>query len=71
MNERPWRAVAFWPLPGGGRLVARRTARKTRRRLTRWLIDAELEGLSTDYWEVKPIPQVDEALSQQTPSFAG
>lgn len=66
MTDRPWRAVAYWPLPGGGRLVARRTSRARRRTLTHWLIDAQLEGLSTDYWQVQPIPEV-AALTQGTP----
>lgn len=71
MTDRPWRAVAYYPLPGGGRLIVRRTARKTRRRLTRWIADAEGEGLTVDRWQVRPIPEVEAALTQQSRSLAG
>ena len=71
MTALPWRAVAYFPLPDGGRLVVRRTARKTRRRLTRWIADAEGEGLSVDRWQVQPIPEVEAALAQVAASPAG
>jgi hypothetical protein len=61
VTARPWRAVAYWPLPGGRRLIARRTARTTADRLVPWLAAAELEGLATDHWEVLPITGIGSA----------
>lgn len=66
-RDRPWRAVAYYPMPNGGRLVVARTSRVTREALTPWLEVQRSRGYATDWWRQEPIPEVAQ-LAQATPS---
>jgi hypothetical protein len=61
-RDRPWRAVAYYPLPEGGRIVVKRTARATEDALTPWREAWERQGYRVDHWQVQPLPGVEAAL---------
>lgn len=67
MRTRPWRGVAYYPMPNGGRLVVARTSRVTRAALTPWLEQQRARGYATDWWMQEPIPAVAEHV-QAAPS---
>jgi hypothetical protein len=61
VTARPWRAVAYYPLPEGGRIIIARTSRATRIGLTLWLEQQRAAGFATDWWEVLPITGIGSA----------
>lgn len=67
--RRPWRAVASIRLaPGLRPIVVARCYRATEEGLRRFREEYESTGHTVAVWEVKAIPEVEEALAATSPS---
>jgi len=67
-RERPWRGVAYLPIPGGGRVVVHRSSAASEGGLDGLRRLAEEQGLAVDVWRLQAIPEVDEQLAATTGS---
>jgi hypothetical protein len=63
-RERPWRAVASYRLaPGLRPITVARCYRATREGLDRFIDEHEAAGHAVTVWQVRPIPEVEQAAA--------